>query len=442
LSKVRNQQAENGVRNARVFRALLGVDKVVVERAEVEDDGAALIVHVRPARGACGRCGICRRQSARYDAGGGPRRWRALDAGTAKVFVEAAAPRVHCRHHGVVVAHVPWARHGAGHTLAFDEQVAWLATQCSKTAITQLMRIAWRTVGAIITRVWADVDKLGDRLDGLGRIGIDEISYKRGHRYLTVVVDHDTGRLVWAAPGRDRATMRVFFDQLGPRRCAAITHVSADQADWIAEIVAERCPGAVQCADAFHLVKWATEALDEVRREAWNTARRSGQTTGKGYGNRVATGDARKLKHARYALWKNPDTLTKRQADKLAWIAKTDPRLHRAWLLKEGLRYVFAVKGDAGKMALDRWLTWARRCRIRAFVRLARRITAVRQRINATLDHGLSNALVESVNTKIRLLTRIAFGFRSPEALIALAMLSLGGHRPVLPGRPNPRISQ
>jgi transposase len=430
------------VRNARVFRALLGVEKVVIERTEVEDDGAVLIVHARPVRAAGGRCGVCRRRSGRYDAGEGRRRWRALDAGTARVFVEADAPRVRCPQHGVVVAHVPWARHGAGHTVAFDQTVAWLATQCSKTAVTVLMRIAWRTVGAIVARVWSDVEKLGDRLDGLTRIGIDEISYKRGHRYLTVVVDHDSGRLVWAAPGRDRATLRGFFDQLGPERSAAITHVSADQADWITEIVTERSPQAIQCADAFHVVKWATEALDEVRRDAWNQARRSGQTKGHGYGVRVATGDARHLKGARYALWKNPDNLTERQRDKLAWIAKTNPRLHRAWLLKEALRYVFTVKGAAGKIALERWLSWARRCRIPAFVRLARRIKAVRDHIDATLDHALSNALVESVNTKIRLLTRIAFGFRSPDALIGLAMLSLGGHRPALPGRANPRISQ
>jgi transposase len=218
--------------------------------------------------------------------------------------------------------------------------------------------------------------------------------------------------------------------------------VSADQADWIAEIVAECCPAAVQCADPFHVVKWATEALDEVRRQAWNEARRSGQTRGKGYRNRVATGDARRFKTARYALWKNPDNLTDKQREKLAWIARTDPRLHRAYLLKEGLRYVFTVKGEAGKIALDRWLSWARRCRIPAFVHLAQRITAIRGKIHATLDHGLSNALIESVNTKIRLLTRLAFGFRSADALIALAMLSLAGHRPVLPGRPDPRISQ
>jgi transposase len=430
------------VGNARVWRALLGVDRAVIERVEFKDDIEAVVAHVRPVRAARGRCGVCWRRCGCYDAGEGRRRWRALDVGMVQCLLEADAPRVSCPKHGVVVAHVPWARHGAGHTIAFDETVAWLATQCSKTAVTELMRIAWRTVGSIVARVWADVAALGDRLDGLRRVGIDEISYKRGFRYITVVVDHDTGRLLWAAPGRDRATVRSFFDQLGPKRSAAITHVSADQADWIAEVVAERCPQAVQCADPFHIVKWATEALDEVRRRAWNDARGAGQTRGKGRGRRDAAGDARRLTNARYALWKNPDNLTDRQRDKLAWIAKTDPRLHRADLLKEGLRYVFAVKGEAGKQALHRWLSWARRCRIPAFINLAKRITAVRAHIDAALEHGLSNALIESVNTKIRLITRIAFGFRSADALIALAMLSLGGHRPVLPGRTHPRIDQ
>lgn len=148
-----------------------------------------------------------------------------------------------------------------------------------------------------------------------------------------------------------------------------------------------------------------------------------------------ATGDAKKLKHARYALWRNPEDLTERQVEKLAWIAKTDPRLYRAYLLKEGLRHVFKVKGEAGKEALDRWISWARRCRIPAFVKLQRRIVKHRAAIDAALEHGLSQGLIESTNTKTRLLTRIAFGFRSAEALIALAMLALGGHRPTLPGR-------
>ncbi len=363
------------------------------------------------------------------------------------VWVEADAPRVHCPEHGPTVRQVPWARHGAGHTRAFDEQVAWLATQCSKTAVTELMRIAWRTVGAIIARVWADVQALQDRFAGLRRVGIDEISYKSGHRYLTIVVDHDSGRLVWAAPGRDRATLSAFFDALeasGAGRCAQISHVSADGADWISEVVAKRCPNAVRCADPFHIVRWAGDALDEVRREAWNTARRAARTEPRrGTGRPPADAPprpgherARALKNARYALWKNPENLTSRQQAKLAWIAKTDPRLHRAYLLKEGLRLIFGLPYQEAKQALHRWISWARRCRIPAFVKLQRRILKHRDSILAAIQHGLSNGRIESVNTKIRLITRVAFGFHSPEPLIALAMLTLGGHRPTLPGRP------
>ena len=249
------------MQNATLWRALLGVEKAVVEAVEFDEDEQLLVAHVRPRKRARGRCGRCGRRSPAYDRGEGRRRWRTLDLGTIQAVLEADAPRVHCPAHGVTVAAVPWARHAAGHTYAFDEQVAWLATQCSKSAITELMRIAWRTVGAIITRVWADVEKLHDRYAGLSRIGIDEISYKRGHKFLTVVVDHDTGRLVWAAPGRDRATLSVFFDALGEQRCAAITHVSADGADWIEHVVAARCPNAVRCADPFHVVRVRHEAL-------------------------------------------------------------------------------------------------------------------------------------------------------------------------------------
>jgi transposase len=429
------------VRNASLWRALLGVQKTIIEGVEFEEDGQRLVAHVRPGKRARGRCGRCGRGSPGYDAGEGRRQWRTLDLGTIEVVLEAEAPRVNCPEHGPTVAAVPWARHAAGHTRAFDQQVAWLATQCSKSAITELMRIAWRTVGAIIGRVWDDTAAGVDLFAGLRRIGIDEIAYKRNHKYLTVVVDHDTGRLVWVAPGRDKATLHRFFDALeasGTGRCAQITHISADAAPWIADVVAQRCVNAVRCADPFHVVKWATDALDEVRREAWNTARgdvtahRAKRARGRGV---RATGRARDLKHARFALWKNPENLNPRQHATLAWIAKTDPRLHRAYLLKEGLRLIFQLPYAAAVEALDAWISWARRCRIGVFVKLQRTIAAHKAAILAAIEHGLSNGLIESVNTKIRLITRMAFGFATPDALIALAMLNLGGHRPTLPGR-------
>lgn len=349
-----------------------------------------------------------------------------LDVGAKRAYLEADQPRVKCPEHGVVVVSVPWARHGAGHTRDFDSQAAWLTRQMSKTAVCLLLRIAWRTVGEIIARVVAEADaQTGDRLTGLRRIGIDEISYRRGHKYLTVVVDHDTGRLVWVGEGRNKATLVQFFELLGPQRCARIALVSADGAEWIFLAVAEYCLNARQCLDPFHVVAWATKALDEVRNKVWREARRDGQK---------ALADT--VKGARYALWKNPEDLTKRQQAKLADIAKTNEPLYRAYLLKEQFRQIFAAGGEERIDLLDDWLAWASRSRLDAFVDLARRIRVhFRQDIVHTLIYRLNNGRIESVNTKIRLLTRIAFGFKSAHALIALVRLHLGGYHTPLPGR-------
>jgi transposase len=260
------------VRQSSVWERACGLTRSVVEDVSFEDASGAVVVSVRPNARARNRCGRCGRRSPGYDRGEGRRRWRALDLGTTKVFIEADAPRVRCRAHGPTVIAVPWARHGAGYTRDFDDLAAWLAVRTSKSAVCELLRIAWRTVGSIVTRVNADIDARVDRLDGLRRIGIDEISYKRGHRYLIVVVDHDTGRLVWAGPGRNDTALGVFFDQLGAERAAQLTHVSADMADWIARVVARRAPNAVRCADPFHVVAWAIDALDIERRRAWNAA--------------------------------------------------------------------------------------------------------------------------------------------------------------------------
>jgi transposase len=284
------------------------------------------------------------------------------------------------------------------------------------------MRIAWRTVGGICERVADEAAREVDVLANLKRVGIDEISHRRGQRYLTVVVCHDTGRLVWAAAGRDRKTVETFLDALGEERCTQLELVSADMAAWVARPIAERCPQAELCLDPFHVVMLATDALDEVRREVWNEARRAGQTA-----------LARDLKGARFALWKNPERLTERQAAKLADIQKTNARLYRAYLLKEQLRQIYRLPADHAIKLLERWIAWARRCRLKPFVKLARTITDQRAGITAAIRHGLSNARVEAINTQIRLLTRRAFGFHSPDALIALTMLSLAGLCPPLP---------
>ena len=409
------------MRGIRVWARLLGLRRVVIEDVWIGDRGE-VVVAARPRWRERDRCGICQRRCPGFDLGEGRRRWRALDLGTTLAYVEADAPRVRCRRHGVVVCAVPWARHGSRFTRAFEDQVAWLAVHCSKTAVAQLMRVAWRTVGAIVERVADEAYREVDLLAGLKRIGIDEISHRRGQRYLTVVVDHDSGRLVWAAAGRDRRTVEAFLDALGSERCAQIELVSADMAAWVAGPITERCPQAELCLDPFHVVMLATDALDEIRREVWNEARRAGQTA-----------LARDLKGARFALWKNPEHLTERQQAKLSDIQRTNARLYRAYLLKEQLRQIYRLPAEPAIELLDRWIEWARRCRLQPFVKLARTITDQRAGITAAIRHGLSNARVEAINTQIRLLTRRAFGFHSADALIALAMLSLADLCPPLP---------
>ena len=409
-----------------VWRRALGVDRAtVIESVEFDEEAESLVIHVRPRRPKKRRCGLCGRQAPGYDQGEGRRNWRALDVGVIACYLQADAPRVNCLEHGVAVAQVSWARHGAGHTRDFDDQVAWLVTHSSKSAVAELMRVSWRSVGSIITRVVADGRAAKDPFDGLVRIGIDEISYRRGHKYLTVVVDHDSGRLVWAAVGRDKATLEGFFDLLGEERSSLIKLVSADAAEWIASVVRERCPNATLCADAFHMVQWATKALDEVRKEIWRTARRIG-----------APSLIAHLKGCRYALLKNPDRLTNRQQQSLSRVASVNKTLYRAYLLKEQFRLIFQLRGTQAIQALDDWCSWARRCRIPAFVDLYHRIVRHRVSIVATLtNNGLSNALVESTNTKLRLLTRMAYGFKSTDNLIALCLLDRGGYCPPLPGR-------
>jgi transposase len=414
------------VSSANVLVRAAGVERTVVEGVYVHPVEPVKVVSVRPDRRweRRPRCGVCQGRAPLYDRGH-RRRWRSLDDGLLRVYFEADLPRVACPEHGVVIAAVPWARHGAGHTIPFDETVAWFAPGASKKLVSVLLRINWHTVGSIVARVMAERDgQDGDRLAGVRRIGIDEVSFAKGQKYLTVVVDHDSGRLLYVVEGRSKKTVHGFFDLLGEERSQALTHISADGAEWIAEVVGRRAPHAALCLDPFHVVKWAGEALDTVRRQVWNEARRTGMKA-----------LAAQLKDCRYALWKKPEDLTERQRAKLSLIQATNKPLYRAYLLKEQLRMVFAPGGAQRVHVLDAWLAWASRSKLPPFVKLARTIRERRTDIANALTYRLTNARVESMNTKIRLIIRRAYGFRSVEALRAMILLCLAGYTRPLPGR-------
>jgi transposase len=430
-SKAQTERSDVSLKS--IFKKLLGVEKAELKSVDlVNEKGEAVIVaRVKLHKRHRWRCHECRRKAKVYDQPYDKRRWRAQDVGGARAYIAMGLPRVDCPEHGIHSAWVPWAEHKARFTRSFDHLCAWLARHLSKSAASQLLRVDWKSMGGIIKRVvdGLEVERGTHRFDNLIAIGVDETSYKRGHKYLTIIVNHENGEVIWAAKGHGKDQLNAFFDLLSAEQRAVIKLVSADGARWIAEVVADRCPDAVRVMDPFHVVSWATDALDEVRKEVWREAKAAQKDQPKRGRGRPKKGEeqwtdtAGAIKGARFSLWKNPEDLTCNQQAQLEMVAISNPRLHRAYLLKEGLRLIFHMPKEDAAYALDRWLSWAQRCHIKQFVELGRKVRRHKEAILAAIGHGLSNARIEAINNKIKLCIRTGYGFRNIDNLIALIML-------------------
>jgi hypothetical protein len=193
---------------------------------------------------------------------------RHLDLGVWRLEIRARLRQLACPSHGVRTEGVPFARAGSRFTRDFEDLVGSLATTADKTTTCRLVRIGWDTVGRIIVRVMDD--KLGpDRLEDLFEIGVDEVSWRRRHKYLTLVSNHQKNQVVPGKDGRDTATLDAFFDELGPERAGHIAAVSMDMSAGYAKSVCKdgHSPGALICYNPYHVVALATKAPDVVRRQ-------------------------------------------------------------------------------------------------------------------------------------------------------------------------------
>lgn len=405
-----------------IFNQLLNVKNTVVEDARIVDSPLrpepVLEIRVRPRAGML-RCSRCGRRRHGYDQGGGVRRWRGQDFGCFRVELVAAMPRVDCPGCGVVVARMPWAEPGSRFTRDFEAECAWLMTVANQKTVSSFLHVAWRTAGDIARRV---VERLKASMpspfDGLTSIGVDETSYRKGHTYITVVVDHERHRVIWAHDGYGRDVFDLFFRQLTDEQKASIRVVTGDGARWIDSCVHEHCPNAERVLDGFHIVSWMSDALDRVRKRLWNQARRDGDEKA-----------VRRMRGAKYAVLKNPDQLTDRQSETLDAIGNTDPKgqLYRSWQLKELLRTLLKHPVEQAEGELRHWIFWASHSRIPEIVELARKIRRRRPDILRTIRLGYSNARLEAFNNRIKVTIRMAYGFHHVNNLIALVMLRCGG---------------
>lgn len=194
------------------------------------------------------------------------RRWRHLDVAGMQFHLRYYTRRVKCPTCGVKVERLPWAEPGLWFTRPFEDQVGYLAQRSDKTTIRSMMRVAWDTVGAIIQRVVARHED-GNALDGLTQTGVDELSYRRHHEYITVVVDHKRCCVVWAKPGKNADTLKAFFEEFGPERCAKLEAVTIDMSAAYIKAVTECTPKAQLIFDRFHVQRLVQDAVDEVRHD-------------------------------------------------------------------------------------------------------------------------------------------------------------------------------
>jgi transposase len=454
------------VRITTAFNRLLDLPGAWVRKVSFEPGRVVVTVALKRRRLQCPKCPYStphRESKQHHDSV-----WRHLDLGVWRLEVHARLRRLRCPAHGVHVEGVPFARDGARFTRDFEDLAVWLMTKTDRTATCRLVRIDWETAGRIIKRVGDDLLP-ADRLNDLFEISLDEVAWRKGHRYLTLVGDHDRSCVVWGAEGKGQAAADEFFEALDPppaeppaaagtsswetapammvpfgpgatvpagegipggwlepgleldpclfARASRLRAVSMDMTGGYAKSVREHAPQATIVIDNYHVVQAATKALDEVRREHWNELR--------------ATGDkhaAKAFKDARWSLLKNPEDLTDEQATTLAALYAAGGKIPRAYGHKETVRAIFAPGLSVAAVAklIDRLLARLSRSRLQPFIRLGRTIRKHREGILAARRLKLSNARAEALNNKAKLIIRRAYGFHSAQAALALILLTCG----------------
>jgi transposase len=407
LRVAKTSEIEGGpeVRVTTLLNKLLKLQGLWVKGIRFEGDAVVIEVRRRFRGLTCRQCGT--RVKGRFDEK--TRRWRHLALFGTTTWIEGPIRRLRCPTcEKVQKEAVPWARHRSSFTRPLEDAVGFLAQKLDHTAVSKLFGISWATVGSIAARLVAE-QLHEDRFDNLRAIGVDEFGFAAHHRYLTVVSDHDRGRVIWVGEGKSAETLAAFFDELGHDRRANVEIVSIDMAAGYIKAVQDAIPRATIVFDRFHVARLAQRAVDEVRRAQMRA---------------LDPSDRGPIKRTRWALLKNPANLARTEKDKLAIVRRTNVPLYRAYLLKETFLEIFEYRSRFhARRAFHAWLAWAQRSRLAPFVRLAGTMRKHLDGILAFIDSRLTNARLEGTNNKVRLISHRAFGFHSAQPLIAMIYL-------------------
>lgn len=397
---------------ARLFTYLLSLQAAVVTGVHTDHAEGAVVVTIRRRAHAQPRCSRCR-QVLTGKITTSKRRWRHLDAIGRRCFLQYSIREGYCQRHGRRVEEVPWAAPAARHTHAFDRQVASMVQVANRSAVARAFGISWRTTGRIVKRV-VDKELPKDLLRGLTAIAVDETSYKRGHRYLTIVYCIQSARVVWVGEGKSAKVLGRFFKDLGRKQSAKLEVVAMDMSAAYLKAVKKWAPKADIIYDRFHVVQLLLEAVDEVRREIC----------------RGLDGNQRKaLKGTRFSLLRNPRHRTPRDALTIDTVVRRNAKLMRAYQLRVDFEQLWECGCEQEAEAfIWRWTRAAlksRRAPLRKFAK------TLRKKMHGVLGffrwHGQTSGPIEGVNNKIKLIIHKAYGFRSVPALMAMIHLCCSG---------------
>jgi transposase len=373
----------------------------VAEVVETEEGWLAHIERLGNRRLRCSQCNLeVKKNRGRLRQ----RRWKDLSLREKPFWIVYQPFRVMCPRCGLRVERVPWAKRWARVTQALAQAVALLAKKLSYKEVAEYFRLDWKVVATIVKRAVEEGLKLR-KLKTLHLLGIDEVSRKKGHHYLTLVYDLQRGRLVWAGLDRKQETLDAFFHWLGKRRARTLQAICLDMWAPYFSSVQTHAPQATLLFDRFHVVQHLNKALDEVRREEVR---------------KLADDRGIDLKKTRFILLKNPWNLTPKEHRRLSYLLKLNLPIVRAYYLKEEFQRFWDYRQEARAQAhLQQWLWWATHSRLKPIIEFARLVKDHLAGLLPWTKLRISNGALEGMNNKIKLVSHRSFGFRNPDLFTA-----------------------
>lgn len=396
---------------SKFIRKLLCLQDLVVTAFEFRDTDLQLVLDVKP-WGQSGLCPECQRRGELVASTPAIREWRDVSVLDTQVVFRYPPREIHCPTHGRRQEWIPFAAPSAQVTHRLDYLVVHHCKGMTQKAASKLLHLAPSTLSDLLHRVITRVRE-GHRIRGLHKIGIDEISFRKRHKYATIVYDLEKRCVLWVGEGKGRETIDRFFKEaLSKEQRMAITEASCDMSEAYIGAIKEHCPNATLTLDRFHLVKGLQDAVDEVRKEAWREADNEGKSFFKGL---------------RWLLRRHADTRSKGQTRTLNKLRTFNRHIWRAWVLKDEFDALFEyVYPGSAEKALRSWVTSARRSRLDPLKKFANTVMDHFDNIVSFIETRLTNAVAEGLNRVIRMAKNRASGFRGLDPFADIIYLIAG----------------